>query len=153
MCTHNCPDKVQWQPIDLKLQKNMIKLGLVTAKGWLTVVPKHLDEPNIKQYEVTAYFSDAVFVEKTLEAFTLNWSGVSYDIPNCAARAEGGVVFKRKSVPGYFVLKRPCLSCYVKLAERCNDDVETLKRAMACCFYSHPRAVIGLNSREDGCCA
>lgn len=154
MCTRNCPEKVQWHPINLKLQKDMIKLELQSSTSAFYNVPDYLNEPDIKQYEVTAYFRNAELVEQTLDLFELNWSGVSYDMPNCAARAEGGVLFKRKGVSEYFTLRQPCLSCYIKLAQRCNDDMETLKKAsVTCSLHFQPAVVVNLSSTEDGCCA
>ena len=135
MCTHECPDEVQWRKINLKLQRHMTKLELQSPEYCIHNVPEHLAEDDIKQYEVTAYFSDAESVDQTLYDFDLNWSGVSYGITNSAARAEGGAVFRRKGVSGYFVLKRPCLSCYIKIAKRCNDNIEVLKKACVTCSF------------------
>src|SRR6476646_9276358 len=132
----NCPDEVQWQEVNLRLQKDMTRLELRLPQYCAINVPDHLIDNGIQQYEVTAYFKDIQSVANTLETFALNWNGVSYDILDHAARAEGGVVFRREGRSGYFVLKQPCLLCCIKIGKQCNDDIQILKRACVTCWLS-----------------
>lgn len=138
MCSgKNCPHEVIWRAVDLKLQQSMVFMSFVECNKM--IVPDHLAEAGIRQYEVTALFDSDDMLDEILDGYDLNWVGVEYYVnSSIKAQALGGVVFKRKS-KGYFMLLAPCLTCYHKLASECNHDPKILKRASLQCLVHNAK--------------
>lgn len=131
----NCPKQVIWRSVCLSLKSPLVSLSLIDSHKMM--VPTHLHESGLKQYEVTACFDSHESHEQIneyLDDFDLNWDGVDF-FEDGRARATGGVVFKRAG-KHFYMLLAPCLICFNKLAKECDFDTNVLKRASLSCYLT-----------------
>lgn len=87
--------------------------------GGNMIVPKHLDQDNIRQFSIIIDYHEKATREDI--DIALQESGISWDSMNYPrGRIWGGSVFKIPRRKGYWVLKAPCLYCYGRIAK--EDD-------------------------------
>jgi hypothetical protein len=129
-----CPKEIEWYPVKVKLLYGMKSISLTDSDEY--IIPNHLIEENIKikQYNIIITFFD--YIDESQINNSINKS--NYSVESIEYRKDGAVyhagpLFKRSGYTGYWMLKVPCLSCYIKIAEECNDDIDVLTKASILC--------------------
>lgn len=128
-----CPVQVQWQQVRFDpLMKIMTDIHITeSAPG--SILPEHLHEKGIRQYQLKVSFrDDCVYedVDERIDKSNIACESVDYS----QHIIWGGEIFKRPKHKGYWRLKAPCIYCYGVLAKLYEDDVTSLKK---CCVLTY----------------
>ena len=108
---HRCVEEVVWKPVKLRLLSGMKSIKLFDSDT--LVVPDHLAEDNIKQYELVIIFDKKILIDESInmedimDLSQLKWDSTDYETSICYA----GSIFKRPKHKNYWVLESPCINC------------------------------------------
>ncbi len=143
---HQCPKEATWYPVKLQLLNGMKSISLQDNNEY--IIPNHLIENNVKvrQYKIEILFFENLEEPEIDDSIDKSkFSIESVDFKKDGAICYAAPLFKRSGYSGYWVIKTPCISCYVKIAKECNDDIQVLTKAsMLCQLNSMNMQVISL---------
>lgn len=123
---HKCPTEVVWNQIILCRKSFMISIEVSNSN--LIIIPDHLKEPNIKQYEVKIICDKSVDEKLVKEYLENTFSCESFVYCEDALVCYAGSVFKRPNYQGYYTLKIPCLICSMHIQKKYYSDNEKLQK-------------------------
>jgi hypothetical protein len=124
---NNCKPIVYWQEVNLRpLMKIYKKIEFIPIDN--EIIPKHLEESNIRQFRIIIQFDKSDNILDVLTETKLSWNSI-----NNNNICFGGNIYKRPFKKGFWILKAPCLNCYTELTKNTND-IEILKKA---CILSY----------------
>lgn len=110
----SCPQEVEWRRIRFQPLFRIMEYISFQPDGRM-IVPNHLDQDGIRQFEIIIdYRLDATKeeIDLALEDSGIDWESMNYP----RGKIWGGSVFKIPGKKGYWVLRAPCLYCYGKIA-------------------------------------
>lgn len=73
------------------------------------LIPDHLDE-DARQFSLVIDYEPSSDIERALKTSGLSWNSIDHH----SRRIWGGSVFRRPGKPGYWILRAPCLRCYLE---------------------------------------
>jgi len=122
----SCPSEVVWEAVDSdRLFRHPKILSVHFQEGTKVRLPAHLqsEQETIRAFSIRIEFvSDSTLED--VDAY-IRRAGESIFDSN-TAHTCWGTLYRRSSQKGYWTLRAPCLSCYLRLLETATSD-EALK--------------------------